>query len=328
MNAVTSFVAIVSLLAVIKRGFALSVLTTLVFVTTVSSTARADAVTHWNEIATRVTTPPITNPPVMMLASPHQSRLYAMTHAAIHDALNAIDRRYSPYALSGQTDPAASPEAAVAAAAYRVLLNELHADLQQAILNTEYQSFLASIPDGDAKTRGTLIGEAAAAAILALRSDDGSTAQVPYTPGTEPGDWQLTPGFSSPLAPGWGYVMPFALRSGSQFRPAPSDYFDLTSGAYTRDYDEVKSIGEAGSTTRTAEQSEIARFWYESSPPGWNRIVRNVAAEQGLDLWSNARLFGLVNFALADGYISSFEAKYFYNFWRPVTAIRAGDTGW
>ena len=90
----------------------------------------------------------------------------------------------------------------------------------------------------------------------------------------------------------------------------------------------MKSIGQAGSTTRTAEQSEIARFWYESSPPGWNRIARNVAAEQGLDLWSNARLFGLVNLALADGYISSFEAKYTYNFWRPVTAIRAGDTGW
>ena len=322
MNPITGFGAMASFLgALIKRGFVLSVLTALVFVTTLSTTAKADAVTHWNQIAMKVTNPP-TN-----LPSPYQSRIYAMTHAAIHDALNAIDHRYSPYALSGQTDPAASPEAAVAAAAYRVLLNELHAALQQDILNIEYQSFLASIPDGDAKTRGILIGEAAAAAILALRSNDGSTAQVPYTPGTEPGDWRPTPpGFLPALAPGWGYVTPFTLTTGSQFRPAPSPYFNLISGLYTRDYDEVKSIGKAGSTSRTDEQSEIARFWYESSPPGWNRIARNVAVEQGLDLWSNGRLFALVNLALADGYISSFEAKYFYNFWRPVTAIRAGDT--
>ena len=303
----------------IKPAFVLSVLT-LVFVTTVSSTAKADAVTHWNEIATRITTPPVTN-----LASPYQSRIYAMTHAAIHDALNAIDCRYSPYALSGQRDPAASPEAAVAAAAYRVLVHEIPA--QQATLDAEYQAALSSILDGEAKSRGVVIGEAAAAAIIVLRSDDGSTDQVPYTPGTEPGDWQRTPPeFLPALAPGWGYVIPFALRTGSQFRPAPSAYFNLTSGAYSRDYDEVKSIGQAGSTTRTDEQSEIARFWYESSPPGWNHIVRNVVAVQGLDLWSNARLFGLVNLALADGYISSFEAKYTYNFWRPVTAIRAGDT--
>jgi hypothetical protein len=323
MNPITSFVMIFSLLiAPIKRGLALSVLTTLVLGISVSSTARADAVTHWNEIATRVTTPP-----VKTLASPYQSRVYAMTHAAIHDAVNAIDRRYRPYALASRPDSGASPEAAVATAAYRVLVHEIPDQQAVAVLDAEYQAALSSIPDGEAKARGVVIGEAAAAAIIALRSDDGSTDQVPYTPGTEPGDWQPTPpGFLPALAPGWGYVTPFALRTGSQFRPGPSPYFNLTSGAYRRDYDEVKSIGQAGSTTRTAEQSEIARFWYESSPPGWNRIVRNVAAEQGLDLSSNARLFGLVNLALADGYISSFEAKYTYNFWRPVTAIRAGDT--
>jgi PAP2 superfamily len=303
----------------IKRGFALSALTTLVFVTTVASTARADAVIRWNEIATIVTTPPAAN-----LAPPYQSRIHAMTHAAIHDALNAIDRRYKPYALSSRPDLRASPEAAVATAAYRVLVHEIPA--QQAILDAEYQAALASIPDGEAKTRGVVIGRAAAAVIIALRSDDGSTAQVSYTPGTEPGDWQPTPpNFFPALAPGWGDVTPFALRIGAQFRPAPSVYFDLTSAAYTRDYNEVKSIGKADSPTRTAEQSEIARFWYESSTIGWNRIARNIAAEQGLDLWSNARLFGLLNLAIADGYISTYEAKYFYNFWRPVTAIQAGD---
>jgi hypothetical protein len=160
-----------------KRGFAVSVLTTLVFVTTVSSTAKADAVTHWNEITTRVTAPPATN-----LAPPFQSRIYAMTHAAIHDALNAIDRRYRPYALSSRPDLGASPEAAVATAAYRVLLHVIPA--QQSTLDAEYQAALASIPDGEAKTRGVVIGQSAAGVINGLRSDAGSTAQMPNTPGT------------------------------------------------------------------------------------------------------------------------------------------------
>jgi hypothetical protein len=247
-----------------------------------------------------------------------------MTHAAIHDALNAIDRRYQPYALFSPTDIVASPDAAVAAAAYGVLVHEMPS--QQVTLDAEFQAALSSIPDGDAKTRGVLIGEAAAATIIALRSNDGSTSLVTYTPGTELGAWQPTPpGFFPALAPHWGNVTPFALSSGSQFRPPPSAYFNLSSGAYTHDFYEVRSIGQAGSTTRTAEQSEIARFWYESSSPGWNRIARNVSGDQGLDLWANARLFALLNFALADGYVSSYDAKYFYNFWRPVTAIRAGD---
>jgi hypothetical protein len=303
-----------------KHRFAMSALTVFVLITIFQVTANADAVTHWNEVATKVTTPP-----VFTLAPPYQSRIYAMTHVAIHDALNAIDRRYEPYAYSPEPDLSASADAAVATAAYQVLLHEVPG--QQTILDAEYQAALASIPDGEAKTKGVLIGQEAASAIVALRTGDGSTAPMPYTPGTDPGVWRPTaPAFLSALAPGWGYVTPFALQSGSQYRPDASDYFDLTSEAYTRDYNEVKSIGVVGSLIRTADQSEIARFWYENSPPGWNRIARNLATNQALDLWSNARLFGLVNFALADGYISTFEAKYFYNFWRPITAIRLGDT--
>src|SRR5215813_971120 len=143
----------------IKRGFVLSVLTMLVFGAHVSSAARADAVTHWNEITTTVTIPSAAN-----LAPPYQSRIFAMTHAAIHDALNAIDRRYKPYALSGRPDRGASPEAAVATAAYGVLVHEI--PTQKAILDTEFQAALASIPDGEAKTRGVVIGQAAAALIL------------------------------------------------------------------------------------------------------------------------------------------------------------------
>ena len=121
-------------------------------------------------------------------------------------------------------------------------------------------------------------------------------------------------------------MTPFTLRSGSQFRLEPPEYFDLTSEEYVADYNEVKEIGEALSSTRTADQSLIAQFWYEGSGQAWNRITRIVSAQRGLDLWETARLFGLVNFALADGYIAHYDTKYTYSFWRPVTAIRAGDT--
>jgi len=284
------------------------------------ATARADVVTDWNLIATTAIPAGGLNFPAIT-----GSRILAMTHAAIHDALNAIDRRYKPYALDRLAEPGASPEAAVAAAAHDVLVAQIPA--QQATLDAAYASSLASIPDGAAKTRGIAIGQAAAVAILALRSADGSNAPMPYTPGTGPGAWQPTPPAFSPAAlPGWGQVTPFALSSGAQFRPARPTFFDLTSAEYTADYNEVKSIGDAGSATRAAEQSEIARFWYEGSPFGWNRIARNLLAQRSLDQWERARLFALLNFAMADGFIAGFEAKYFYNFWRPVTAIRAGGT--
>lgn len=284
-----------------------------------SGIARADAVTDWNAIA--IDTARAAGKNAVL-----QSRIYAMAHAAIHDALNAIDRRYQPYALDTQADPAASPVAAVAAAAYGVLVNELPA--QQMALDTAYASALAAIPDSPAKSGGIAIGQAAATAILALRSADGSAAaQFPYAPGTGPGVWQPTPPALVPAAlPGWGNVTPFTLASGAQFRPDPPALFDLDSSKYAGDYNEVKNIGDVNSATRTAEQSEVARFWYEDSPPAWNRIARLVSTARGLDLWENGRLFALVNFAMADGYIAGFDTKYTYGFWRPVTAIRAGDT--
>src|SRR5215510_7989321 len=221
--------------------------------------ARADVVTDWNAIAnTTVFTGGLNFPAIQ------GSRILAMTHAAIHDAVNAIDRRYKPYAMDRLAEPGASPEAAVAAAAHDVLVAQL--PTQQATLDAAYAASLASIPEGAAKTRGVAIGQAAAAAILALRSADGSNAPIPYTPGTGPGVWQPTPPPLLPAAlPGWGQVTPFALTGGAQFRPAVPKYFDLTSAEYTADYKEEKSIGDVNSTTRTAEQSEIAKFWYEGS---------------------------------------------------------------
>ncbi len=198
---------------------------------------------------------------------------------------------------------------------------------QQAILDTAYASALAAIPDGPSKTNGIAIGQGAAAAILALRSADGSTTVVPYTPGTAPGDWQPTPpAFAPAFLPGWGNVTPFTLRSGDRFRPASPPFFKLFSRKYADEYNEVKSIGSLNSTTRTAEQSEIARFWFETVAIAWNRITRGVSASHGLDSWENGRLFALLNLAMADSFISVWDAKFVYNFWRPVTAIRAGDT--
>jgi hypothetical protein len=277
----------------------------------------ADEVTKWNETATLAAT--VTNPL-------HQSRLFAMTHAAIHDALNAISRRYHPYALDIQVTPEASLEAAVATAAHAVLVDQL--PTQETVFNDAYAASLALIPDDLAKSAGVAVGEAAAAVMLALRIADGSAeAQFAYTPGINPGDYQFTPPNDNPpfvLLPGWGDVSPFVLDDSSQFRPGPP--YALTSKKYAADLNEVKSLGAKLGSVRTAEQTEIALFWRESSPVGWNRIARIVSAQQGLTLEENAQLFALLNLALADGYISSWETKYYYRFWRPITAIRLADT--
>jgi hypothetical protein len=277
------------------------------------------------------------------------SRTLAIAQIAVHDALNAIESRYQRYAFAGEAPFGASVEAAVATAARDALVGAISVGAlpfvgfgtpaQQALavtaVNNAYNSTLAGIPDGPSKSDGIAVGRAAAAAILAKRSTDHATAQVLYTPGTRPGDWQPTPNpvpFDPPAAadrlpavlPGWGQVTPFVLRRSTQFEPNGPPR--LTSRRYARDYNEVKEIGAKDSVTRTAEQTTIARFWFEGSPAGWSRVARTVAASQGLDSWQTARLLALVNIAMADGFIAGFETKYEFNFWRPVTAIRAGDS--
>ena len=173
-------------------------------------------------------------------------------------------------------------------------------------------------------------GQASAAAILALRARDGSDTplqDLAYPQGTNPGEYRFTPGFNFVFAPGWGRVTPFVLRNGSQFRPGPP--YQVGSNQYTADFNEVKAIGGDNVTTpspRTLDQTQIGLFWLESSPLAWNRIARSVSASRGLDLGENARLFGLLNLALADGYIASWDTKYHYSFWRPVTAIHTADS--
>ncbi len=294
----------------------------------------ADAVTAWNanagEAARAACLSPIQNPL-------HESRLYAMTHVAVHDALNAIDSRFEPYAFDGNAKRRTSPDAAVAAAARHVLVPGLQQlpvaqtciDAGVASVEADYAAALGALPNGTAKVRGVQLGQAAAAAILALRAADGADtplADPAYPQGTEPGEYRFTPGFPFAFAPGWADVTPFVLNDSSQFRPGPPD--PVTGRKYAADLNEVKHLGGDGVTTpsdRTAEQTEIARFWVESSPLQWNRIARTVSAGEGLDLWENARLFGLLNMGLADGYVGSFETKYHYNYWRPVTAIQNAD---
>ena len=269
--------------------------------------------------------------------------MYAMSHVAIHDALNSIDRRAQEYAFRASPPrPTASPPAAVAAAARYVLVPVLQ-DLPDifppecvaagvAVVEAAYTAALADVPDGTAKDDGIALGQASADAILALRADDGSDTLMvdpDYPEGDEPGEYRFTPGTPFAFAPGWGDVTPFVLRSSTQFgssRPHP-----LNSSPYTRDFQEVKELGGDGVVTpsaRTAEQTQIALFWLESSPLSWNRMARSVATSEELDTWENARLFGLLNLAMADGYVGTFEDKYDYNFWRPVTGIQlAADDG-
>jgi hypothetical protein len=307
-----------------------------------SVSAATDPVSYWNTVAIQAT---VTAGQGAIPAS----RTLAIVHVAIHDALNAIDSRYERYAFTGTAPNGASVDAAIAAAVRDALVGAIAlgplpipnfgtpATQAAAVaqVDAQYVPFLASIPNGVSKTDGIAIGQAAAAAIVGLRKTDHATDFVPYAPGSEPGDWQPTPNpvpFNPPAAadflpaslPGWGLVSPFVLRRSTQFEPSGPPR--LSGPQYAQDYNEVKAIGEKNSTTRTAEQTSIARFWYEASPFGWSRIGRIVAESRNLDSWETARLLALLNVAMADGFIAGFQTKYDFNFWRPVTAIRAGDT--
>jgi hypothetical protein len=275
----------------------------------------ADEVTSWNLVAANAASTAGQAPPV-------QTRTCAIVHVAIHDALNAIDRHYSPYALEMRATPGASTTAAVAAAARDTLVALVPS--QRESIDRAYSEALAGVPDGSARASGVAIGQAAAALILSRRSADNSNTTAAWSPGFLPGQYRQTPPANAPpIVPQWGTVTPFALRTASQYRTDPPP--DLSSDRYADESNEVKLIGGETSRLRNDEQNEIARHWYEASGPAWNRIARSVSGQQRLDLWENGRLFALVNIALADAYIGNFESKYFYGFWRPITAIRDGD---
>ena len=304
----------------------------LLLLATLAPAAMADEVTKWNELSAKAALDSgLAFNPIF------HSRVEAMSHSAMHDALNGIVRRYSAYAWSVPVQPGASPEAAVAAAAHDVLVDQYNQltgfgiASQKGALDIAYTNSLAAIPNGSAKTAGIAIGQAAAQAILARRATDGWNTQTvldfAYPQGTEPGQYRFTPPNTFVFLPQWGSVRPFVMKDSEQFWP--NRPYPINSNRYTEDYNEVRRLGGDGVNTpsaRTRDQTEIALFWLEASPIQWNRIARVVSASRSLTLWENARLFALLNLALADGYIGTFQAKYRFNFWRPITAIRLGES--
>jgi hypothetical protein len=281
----------------------------------------ADMVLQWNEIMLEAIRADSTNPP-------RASRAMAIVHAAIYDSVNAIDRTHEVYAVNVFASPLTSREAAVAAAAHATLTSLIPS--QQAAFDAALTAALATIPDGTAENLGVALGQQVAAQMLALRANDGSTAVVSYTPGSDPGDWQPTPpGFASALFPQWPGVTPFAMTSGNQF--SPDNIPALTSAAYAAAFNEVKDLGAVNSATRTQDQTDIALFWANgggtATPPGHlNMLAQIVAEAQGNTLSENARLFAMLNVAMADAAIMAWDCKYVTDFWRPVTGIRAADT--
>jgi hypothetical protein len=257
------------------------------------------------------------------------SRAMAMVMASMYDAVNDIDHAHAVYLTNATVLPSTSAIASASAAAYNVLV-ALFPD-QKAQFDATLAESLASVPDGPDKAAGLALGQMVAENMLASRANDGSTADPVYTVGTAPGQWRPTPpDFRIAWGPAWGHVKPFAIPSAADFQPPGPPPLD--SAAYTSAYNEVKSLGAVNSTTRTAEDNQIADFWaYDTSvfgPPvvRFAQVTEQVALQQHNTLEQDARLFALADLAMADAGIAAWDAKYTYSFWRPVTAIQQGDS--
>jgi hypothetical protein len=276
-----------------------------------------DVVAEWNAEAARLTLLPSSN-----LAPVQQTRTMAIVQVSVHDAVNGITGKYDTYLPPGDPPSGSSADAAAIAAAHHALRNlfPAHAPTLDPMLLTSLAAHSLSISDP-----GVGYGQAAAAAILADRAGDGSdVAQYAYTaPGAGlPGIWMPLTALPALLA-GWGDVATWSLRDGAQFRPEAPPALD--SERYARDYNEIKEIGSLTSTTRTAEQTEIATFWLASPTAIWNQPLRQLVAASGFDLSSRARIYALMYLAAADSSIACWDGKYAYNYWRPQPAIRRGD---
>src|SRR5437773_692962 len=276
----------------------------------------ADVVTEWNNAALDTIRAGHTAPPIA-------SRSLAILHISIYDAVNGIDRTHEPYLVESEVSASASHEAAASAAAHEALVNLFPTAASS--FDTLYTAILATIRDGPHKAAGIVWGEFVGSQILGARANDGWNATVLPPVGSGPGVWVPTPpAFLPYLLPQWGFIMPFAMSSRSQFRPPGPPLLD--SQRYAADYNEVKELGAAVGSTRTEEQTQIALFWADGAgtetPPGhWNSIAQTIAATRGNTLEENARLFGLLNIAMADAAVCAWDAKYTFHFWRPVTAI-------
>lgn len=285
------------------------------------SVGRADEVTYWNSVALDIMRESSTMPPKV-------GRDLAIMHSAIYDAVNAIDRTHASLYFEPTVTGATSQEAAVAAAAHRTLVSLYPS--YAARLDAAFGERLTTIANGAAKTNGIALGQSVADSMLGLRASDGSAATVSYPGSTEIGKWRPTPpAYAAATAPQWGSVTPFRIPSAAGFVPGPPPA--LTSAAYATSVQEVQMLGASNSTTRTADQTQIAYFWADSpgataSPVGkWNLIAQTLATQQGNTLAENARMFALLDVTLGDAAIVCWDAKYTYGLWRPVDAIRLAD---
>jgi hypothetical protein len=281
---------------------------------TAAPSAFANVITDWDEKAVLAVTPMAT----LNGTSPYTAiRLLAMVHAAMFDTVNSIERRYQPYLVQLPADPTTSKDAAAAAAAAAVLatIDEKTAgDMKHALA-----AYLASIPDGVPKSDGINLGQSVAARLLEARAHDGSSAPDAYRPRTSPGVYVPT---AITLSSMWPDMKPFAMTTGSQFRPAPP--ISLDSEDWARDYNEIKDYGGHNSTKRTSQQTETARFWINPLT-GYQPFLRQLVTSRQMDVADSARFMALAVVGLNDAIIAVLDAKYHYNFWRPITAIRNGD---
>jgi hypothetical protein len=285
-----------------------------------TSNSSLDPVVEWNR-ALLV----IVRTPGAQSATVHPTRSFAILHAAIYDAVNNIDRTHRPYLVRFAGVSREASEAAAADAAAHDVLVALYPAFQ-ASLDAQLEQLLTAIPAGAHKDQGTRLGKLVADVILDSRSDDGSSVRpAPFVFGSGPGEFQSTPpNFPPAQFTEWSRVTPFALVEANQFRPGPPP--GLTSETYTKAFDEVKSLGIANSTTATADQALTGHFWNGAIQNYWNEIAQTAALEHKLALPDSARLFALLNLAFADDVIAFYDAKYTYDFWRPVTAIREAGT--
>jgi hypothetical protein len=273
--------------------------------------ASADAIGDWNQKAVGFVE-------ARQMPPPNGERVMALVHLAMFDAVNSIDRRYKPGMTQLPASASASKEAAAAAAAGTVLAgldSKSAAEMMGVIV-----SYLAAIPAGEPKAEGIRLGEAVATRVLEARANDGATGPDDYRPKTKAGVYVPTPGT---VGVAWPKVKLFALTGPAQFRPPPP--IALDSKEWTIDYNEIKEMGGRNSVVRTARQTEVARFWLAPGAGIYYPLVRQLAAAKNLDLSDSARFMALIAMARSDAFVAVFDAKYHYDFWRPVTAIRNGD---
>jgi hypothetical protein len=285
--------------------------TSLVAVALLTSSARCDVIMDWNTKADAIGIE-------KQLPNVPNARGLAMLHIAMFEAVNAIDRRYAPYKLNLAAERTTSKEAAAASAAYDILV-ALYPD-QKADLDATLAASLSGIAETEAKSKGIELGKKAAAGIIALRANDSSDKTENYRPYTTPGIYVPT---TLPIESTSPALTPWVMGTGSQFRPGPPPA--LGSETWTRDLNEIREIGSRNSSKRTAEQTNIGRFWFQTGPRTYNPIVKQIAMARKMDVVDCARLFALSSIAGVDAFIAVFDAKYTYNLWRPVTAIRNAD---